>query len=57
MFVEQLLNGLELLNPEQEARNMFPGLILIFSRDGDFDFLYVWDFLQIVILSNLSFSF
>ena len=29
MFVEQLLNGLELLDPDQEAKNMFPGL----SRD------------------------
>ena len=25
MFVEQFLNGLELLDPEQEAKNMFPG--------------------------------
>ena len=38
MFVEQLLNGLELLNPEQEARNMFPGLILISNRDNDLIF-------------------
>ena len=28
MFVEQILNGLVLLDPEQEARNMFPGLML-----------------------------
>lgn len=25
MFLEQFLNGLELIDPEQEARNMFPG--------------------------------
>ena len=29
MFLEQILNGLVFLDPEQEARNMFPGLISI----------------------------